>query len=85
MRWQPDQSSQRIVFLFPETYFSPCRCGMFMGVAAIWCPALHAGRGMLAESFALITVITVLGNLLSESQEWVPRAILMLLGATLWP
>ena len=40
---------------------------------------------MSAESFALITVITVLGDLLSEAQEWVPRAIVMLLRATLWP
>ena len=38
-----------------------------------------------AESFALIAVITLLGDLLSEAQEWVPRTILMLLRATLWP
>lgn len=40
---------------------------------------------MSAESFAQITVVTLLGHLLPEAQGWVPRAILMLLGPTLWP
>lgn len=40
---------------------------------------------MSAESFAQITVVAFLGHLLPEAQGWVPRAILMLLGPTLWP
>lgn len=54
---------------------------MFMGWQQCNGPGSVRAGLMSAESFAQITVVSIF----PEAQGWVPRAILMPVGPTLWP